>query len=313
MKKRFFCSTVLTVLLAGVLFLSRPFAVCAAPPLTIETFDEKRYADTYADLKAAFGYDKNQLWNHYQTFGIKEGREAYAINAGTSVQGSKAAATTALTAETFDYTRYAEMYPDLKKAFGYDKNLLWNHYLNFGKQEGRQVFVIGASGAPAVPQNVASSLVPLSELKQMRTFSRYLNDTEFEMVYAVAKPVVEQWVGLSRREQVQAVATYVSNVPYTYSMRVYHFTDPYGLLINGYASCAGHTKTVGFLLAMLGIPYEHINEGKYQHQWARVQVDGIWYCVDGMIGMMMAEPAPKAHPAFVGNLFRAADGTFYMR
>lgn len=40
-------------------------------------FDAKRYADDNPDLKAAFGYDKAALWNHYKTRGIQEGRTAY--------------------------------------------------------------------------------------------------------------------------------------------------------------------------------------------------------------------------------------------
>lgn len=43
----------------------------------------------------------------------------------------------ALTKSNFDYKAYADTYPDLKAAFGYDKEALWNHYNNFGKAEGR--------------------------------------------------------------------------------------------------------------------------------------------------------------------------------
>lgn len=41
------------------------------------TFDSARYAADYPDLAAAFGNDKNALYNHYITNGIKEGRKAY--------------------------------------------------------------------------------------------------------------------------------------------------------------------------------------------------------------------------------------------
>lgn len=40
-------------------------------------FDAKRYADDNPDLKAAFGYNKAALWNHYKTRGLQEGRTAY--------------------------------------------------------------------------------------------------------------------------------------------------------------------------------------------------------------------------------------------
>ncbi|MCM1325274.1 MAG: L,D-transpeptidase [Bacteroidales bacterium] len=37
----------------------------------------------------------------------------------------------------FDYMAYADRYPDLKKAFGYDKTALYTHYVTFGISEGR--------------------------------------------------------------------------------------------------------------------------------------------------------------------------------
>ena len=51
----------------------------ASKALTKNNFDYKAYADTYPDLKAAFGYDKDALWNHYNNFGKKEGRTANAV------------------------------------------------------------------------------------------------------------------------------------------------------------------------------------------------------------------------------------------
>ena len=43
---------------------------------TIDEFDYRAYADRYSDLKDAFGYDKNALYAHYITYGIREGRIA---------------------------------------------------------------------------------------------------------------------------------------------------------------------------------------------------------------------------------------------
>lgn len=53
----------------------------AAPSTTptigsIDTFDHIAYADRYADVKAAFGYDKANLYSHYINCGIYEGRVA---------------------------------------------------------------------------------------------------------------------------------------------------------------------------------------------------------------------------------------------
>lgn len=45
---------------------------------SIDEFDYKAYADRYQDIKEAFGYDPNALYEHYMTFGIKEKRIAVA-------------------------------------------------------------------------------------------------------------------------------------------------------------------------------------------------------------------------------------------
>lgn len=54
--------------------------------------------------------------------------------------------------DTFDYRAYANVYPDLKAAYGYDAAKLYAHYVNIGKAEGRVgTFIDGSnpkSGAP---------------------------------------------------------------------------------------------------------------------------------------------------------------------
>lgn len=42
----------------------------------------------------------------------------------------------------FDYVAYADKYPDLKGMFGYDKNALYEHYINYGINERRIAFSI---------------------------------------------------------------------------------------------------------------------------------------------------------------------------
>lgn len=64
-----------------------------------DVFDEHYYADTYQDLKTAFGYDREMLWNHYLTNGMKEGREMNRL---------------------INVAKYKSAYPDLAGAFGDD-------------------------------------------------------------------------------------------------------------------------------------------------------------------------------------------------
>ena len=79
-------------------------------------FNPKYYADRYADLKAAFGYDASALWSHFQTFGMNEARKA---------------------SENFDVNIYRDRYEDLRKVFGDNLPLYYWHYCYFGINEGR--------------------------------------------------------------------------------------------------------------------------------------------------------------------------------
>lgn len=56
-------------------------AVTAVTPFsgTVDEFDYKAYADLYPDVRQAFGYDRDELYNHYVTCGINEGRIAHSI------------------------------------------------------------------------------------------------------------------------------------------------------------------------------------------------------------------------------------------
>lgn len=88
-------------------------------------FDAEYYANTYPDVKAAYGNNEKALYNHYVKFGKAEGRKATATTSN------------ATTKTDFDPVFYANTYPDVKAAFGNDEKALYNHYIKYGKAEGR--------------------------------------------------------------------------------------------------------------------------------------------------------------------------------
>lgn len=49
---------------------------------------------------------------------------------------------------------------------------------------------------------------------------------------------------------------------------------------------------------MLGIPYEHVNENQYSHQWCRVPVGDTYWICDAYGLYSGPEPAPYQHPYF---------------
>ena len=86
-------------------------------------FDANLYAKAYPDVAAAYGNDREALWNHYVTHGIKEGR--------TQIS-------------TFNVFAYIAAYPDLRNAFGDDLMAYYVHYANYGMNENRKLITVDA-------------------------------------------------------------------------------------------------------------------------------------------------------------------------
>lgn len=82
-------------------------------------FNYKYYSDSYPDLKKAFGYDKQKLFNHFITYGMKEQRMACG---------------------TFNPIIYRQNYADLRNAFGNNYPEYYRHYIVFGIKEKRRAY-----------------------------------------------------------------------------------------------------------------------------------------------------------------------------
>lgn len=80
-------------------------------------FDPTYYANKYADLKKAFGTNATALFNHFCTYGMKEGR---------------------MGRDNFNVNKYKEYYADLRVAFGNNLPLYYKHYIQFGYKEKRK-------------------------------------------------------------------------------------------------------------------------------------------------------------------------------
>lgn len=107
-------------------------------------FNPAFYAAKYADVRTAFGTDVNSLYNHYITYGQKEGRMPDANAEG-------GAAVTGITgvAAKFNPAFYAAEYADVRTAFGTNAAALYNHYISHGQKEGRMPYA-GATGGESV-------------------------------------------------------------------------------------------------------------------------------------------------------------------
>lgn len=196
----------------------------------------------------------------------------------------------------FDSDYYSDTYPDLKQAFGYDFDALLNHYIIYGKQEGRK------TSEDSTPENVViqTNLVSIDKLANKKSLQKKCSKEEFQAAYDAAVQIVTPLVGLSEEQQLAGIASalraMVDSGQVTYSDNIPHYNDPYGYLIAGAASCAGCTRTTGLCLNMLGISYEHVNENQWTHQWCRVNINGTYWICDAYGLYVGPEPAPYAHP-----------------
>ena len=82
-------------------------------------FDPIYYSNKYSDLKKAFGTNSTDLFNHFCSNGMKEGRVASA---------------------NFNVTTYKNNYADLRNVFGNNLFLYYKHYITNGYAEKRKCF-----------------------------------------------------------------------------------------------------------------------------------------------------------------------------
>lgn len=219
--------------------------------------------------------------------------------------------------EKFDPAFYAATYPDVAAACGTDVNALYNHYLAYGKKEGRMPYA-GAAGGEAVngvadtkvtaaatqPETPAQSstvsgLVPISQLANYASIKKNLTDEEFQAAYDAAVGIVQPLIGLSAEEQLRGIQQSLRarfDAGMSYSTSAAHYNDPYGYLVLGTASCAGSARTTGLCLNMLGYSYEHVNENQWSHQWCRVNLNGTYWICDPYGLYAGPEPYAYGHP-----------------
>lgn len=125
-----------TLTLIGAVVAS-PLTVLAAPQTMPDgtVFDAEYYAQSNPDVVAVLGTDAGVLYQHYVNFGKKEGRLPYAQS---SAETTNAATMTLSDGTVFDPVYYAKSNPDVVGILGTDANTLAQHYIQFGKKEGRK-------------------------------------------------------------------------------------------------------------------------------------------------------------------------------
>ncbi len=144
--------------------------------------------------------------------------------------------------------------------------------------------------------------VPISQLANYPSVKKRASDAQFAEAYQVAAQISRRYAHLPREQQLRGIARelrYLFDNEMEYSMSAPNYDDPYGYFVRHVASCAGCTRATGLCLNILGIPYEHVNENGYTHQWCRVPMpDGTFWICDAYGLTCGPEPAPYQHPYF---------------
>lgn len=164
--------------------------------------------------------------------------------------------------------------------------------------------IVGRVAEPSLRKHIALTpkpvnLVSMNQLQNLSSIRQSASNTELAQAYDVAKEIVEPLANLSRDAQlcgISLVLRIITDNEVTYSMSARHYDDPYGFFNLHTASCAGCTRATGLCLNMLGIPYEHVNENAYSHQWTRVNVNGTYWICDAYGLYCGPEQFPYKHP-----------------
>ncbi|MDO5142020.1 MAG: S-layer homology domain-containing protein [Eubacteriales bacterium] len=152
-------------------------------------------------------------------------------------------------------------------------------------------------------QRAPAKLVPIDALQNRAKLKKKCTEAEFQAAYDAAKEVVTPLAGLPREDQLYGIATalrqMVESGAVAYTTSAAHYNDPYGYLVTGVSSCAGCARTTGLCLSMLGIPFEHVNEDQWSHQWCRAKMpDGTYWICDAYGLYCGPERSPYQHPYF---------------
>ena len=223
-----------------------------------------------------------------------------------------------VTAAEFDPVFYATLYPGVVEIMGGKPETLYSHYLQYGMKEGRFPYAgafpgekvegikayantQGTNGinVPIIANENTLPFVPINKLANYKSIKKKMTDAEFQQAYNVALQIVTPLAGMSREDQLLGIAVALRDISengLVYSTSNAHYNDPYGYFVLGTASCAGCARATGLCLNILGMPYEHVNENQWNHQWCRVNVNGTYWICDAFGLYCGPEPAPYCHP-----------------
>ncbi|MBQ6362655.1 MAG: hypothetical protein IJI62_01495 [Lachnospiraceae bacterium] len=203
--------------------------------------------------------------------------------------------------QVFDPAFYAATYPDVAAAMGTDPAMLYQHYVQFGKAEGRLPYAVDSEALKAqqaaaqqqalLQQRQAAIQAAVKNGARTHSYSRGLTAQQAAQADAVAQQIANAILAnpaystdLQRvNAATQAVAGFCARSAYGNDPNRYYRT-PYGVFVAGVYTCAGSTRALGRVLDYMGYTWTHTNENQWSHQWCVLTMDGQTGFADGMGG-----------------------------
>lgn len=236
-------------MLCGIMAFGTP--VFAMEGITKSNFNYVQYANTYPDVYAAFGYDRDQIYNHYVKYGKAEGRMACM----TPTEG--------LTVQNFNAAQYAKDNPDIAAVVGKSSKALYQNFITVGFSTGR----VGHSTDELIE----------AKLKLYRVIPTITNPgmTDEEKVKAVhdwlCRNIHYGYIRYIGTDEV-AADSYTASGPMNYETAV----------------CSGYAEAFKRFMDYMGIDSKYVEGTGYNslypnggsHAWNQVKIDGKWYNMD---------------------------------
>lgn len=182
---------------------------------------------------------------------------------------------------TFDAEFYAANNPDVVAVYGTDPAALYQHYVDYGKAEGRK-----PTSSIVVDQKT------LDAAAKAHGYYKGLSAEQAATADAVAQQIADTIMSntayttdLQRvTAAAQTVASYCNNSVYGSDVDKY-YRSPYGVFVAGVYTCAGSARALGRVLDYMGYEWQHVNANKWVHQWCILTMDGQTGYADGMGGI----------------------------
>lgn len=203
--------------------------------------------------------------------------------------------------QIFDPAFYGAMYPDVVSVMGTDPAALYQHYVQYGKKEGRLPYAANDPALQAQLQAAAQQQLILQRQAAIqaavkngaRSHNYYsgVSAQQAAQADAVAQQIANTVLADARLktdlQKVNAAAQYVSaycNAASYGNDANRYYRSPYGVFVAGVYTCAGSARALGRVLDYMGYSWTHKNENQWSHQWCILTMDGQPGFADGMGG-----------------------------